>query len=166
MRAFRSRLELEIQRSQRYRRPLAVAILDVDRFRYLNLKYGYGVGDLVLGGVGNAISAATRTHDLTCRLGGDEFAILFLETPARGALEAMQRILAALEDLEAGGVSGHSASAGVAMLEPGQGVEGILANAVSALERARAGAGDRSRSTPARVSARRRRQTSSTRTAT
>ena len=141
LRAFRTQLELDVQRAQRYSRPLAVALLDVDRFRYLNLKHGYAVGDLVLGAVGDLIAGATRSHDLACRIGGDEFAILLPETDADGAVEAVQRIIVGLESLEAGGIQGQSVSAGIAMLEPAQAAEPLLAAARTALEEARAAGG-------------------------
>ena len=141
LRAFRTQLELDVQRAARYGRPLTVALIDVDRFRQFNLKHGYSAGDLVLRGVGAVIAATTRANDLACRLGGDEFAILFPETEREGAQDAVSRILVALEDLEAGGVRGHSASAGIAMLEPGQTPEALLAAAGSALEVARAAGG-------------------------
>ncbi len=141
LRAFRAQLELDVQRAQRHGRPLTVALLDIDRFRYLNLKHGYSAGDLVLGGVGAAIARRTRSQDLACRIGGDEFAILFPETETPGALDAVKRILVSLEDLEAGGVRGHSASAGVASLDPAQTPEALLAAAGSALEQARLAGG-------------------------
>ena len=83
LRTFRTQLELDVQRAERYGRPLAVAVLDIDRFRQFNLEHGYGAGDLVLARVGGAITAAIRTNDLACRVGGDEFAIMFPETDAR-----------------------------------------------------------------------------------
>ena len=141
LRAFRTQLDLDIQRARRYSRPLAIAVLDIDRFRYLNLKHGYACGDLVLGAVGGVVAAAVRSHDLACRIGGDEFAILFPETEVEGAVDAVQRILVSLESLDAGGVQGHSASAGVAMLDGSQGPESLLAAAASALDEARAAGG-------------------------
>ena len=93
LRTFRTQLELDVQRAERYGRPLAVAVLDIDRFRQFNLEHGYGAGDLVLARVGGAITAAIRTNDLACRVGGDEFAIMFPETDAAGAHEAVGRIL-------------------------------------------------------------------------
>ena len=141
LRSFRAQLELDVQRAERYGRPLAAALIDVDGFRQFNLKHGYAAGDQVLAGVGAVIADSSRTNDLACRMGGDEFAILFPETDHRGAFDAVGRILVALESLEAGGVRGHSASAGIAMLEPGQGPEALLAAASSALETARAGGG-------------------------
>jgi diguanylate cyclase (GGDEF)-like protein len=139
--AFRAQLDLDIQRAKRYKRPLAVALLDVDRFRYLNLKHGYGAGDLVLGAVGSLIAGGTRVCDLACRVGGDEFAVMFPGASAPAAAEAMQRILIEMEDLDAGGVRGHSASVGVAALGPDQSPEALLAAAGEALERSRAAGG-------------------------
>ena len=135
LRGFRTQLELDVRRAERYGRPLAVALIDIDRFREFNLKQGYGAGDLVLAGVGSAIAQVTRTNDLACRIGGDEFAVLFPETDHTGAEDAVGRILVSLEDLDAGGVRGHSASAGIAMLEPTQTPEALLAAAGKALQR-------------------------------
>jgi diguanylate cyclase (GGDEF)-like protein len=139
--AFRAQLELDVQRANRYKRPLSVAVLDIDRFRHLNLKHGYGAGDLLLGAVGTMIAARTRGSDLACRIGGDEFAIMFAETSAPRAADAMQRVLVEMEDLDAGGVRGHSASVGIAALQPDQSPEALLAAAGSALEQSRAAGG-------------------------
>jgi diguanylate cyclase (GGDEF)-like protein len=141
LRAFRAQLELDVQRAHRHGRPLSLAVLDIDRFRYFNLKHGYAAGDQVLAGVGAAIARRTRSHDLACRLGGDEFVLLFPETAAPGALDAMRRLLVELEELEVAGVRGHAASAGVAELATGQPAEAVLAAAGKALEQARAAGG-------------------------
>src|SRR5918992_2248235 len=76
LRAFRAQLELDVRRAQRYRRPLSVALLDVDGFRSVNEQGGYATGDRLLAAVGEAIARHTRAHDLACRTGGDEFALL------------------------------------------------------------------------------------------
>ena len=139
--AFRAQLELDIQRAKRYKRPLSVAVLDIDRFRHLNLKHGYAAGDGLLAAVGKLIGARTRSSDLACRIGGDEFGIMFAETGPAQAVEAMQRILVEMEDLDAGGVRGHAASVGVASLQRDQSAEALLAAAGSALEQSRAAGG-------------------------
>lgn len=142
LRAFRAQFELDLERSRRYERPMTVALLDVDRFRYINLKHGYGTGDAVLAAVGEAITACTRFNDLTCRVGGDEFAILFPETEPAGVTDAVGRLLVALESIEAGGVRGLSASVGIAGFEPpAQKPEELLAAAAAALDRARVAGG-------------------------
>src|SRR5215211_6270840 len=141
LRSFRAQLELDTARADRYGRPLSVALVDVDRFRQLNLEHGYAAGDALLAGLGHLISESTRMNDLACRTGGDEFAILLGETGGPEALEAIQRILVELEDLEIGPVRGISVSVGVAGLTPGDKPEALLAAAASALEEARAAGG-------------------------
>jgi HD-GYP domain-containing protein (c-di-GMP phosphodiesterase class II) len=74
-------------------------------------------------------------------MGGDEFGFLLPETGAAAATGAIERILVELEDVEAGGIRGISASVGIAALETGQKPESVLAAARSALEQARAGGG-------------------------
>ena len=141
--AFRAQLELDVQRAHRYRRPLSVAIIDIDGFRSINLNHGYGAGDQVLVAVAGVIAQMTRAHDLACRMGGDEFAVLLPETGSHDAHQAVERILIGLEDLSAGPVRGISVSIGVAALGPKQSPEQLLASANKALEQARASGGGR-----------------------
>jgi len=142
LRAFRTQLELDVARADRYGRPLSIALLDVDRFRQLNLDHGYATGDAVLGGLGHVISEETRMNDLACRMGGDEFAVLFGETEADEAIAAVKRLLIKLEELEVGAITGIPVSVGVAGLQPGQRPEALLAAAGEALEQARAAGGN------------------------
>jgi diguanylate cyclase (GGDEF)-like protein len=139
--AFRTQLELDVARAHRYGRPLSVALLDIDRFRHLNLEHGYGAGDGILIAVGRLIAEQTRVHDLACRMAGDEFALLLPETGTTAALGAIQRILVEFEEVQIGHIRGISISVGIATLEPGQRAEALLAAARSALEQARAGGG-------------------------
>lgn len=141
--AFRAQLELDVERAQRYGRPLTVAILDIDRFRYLNMKHGYAAGDKVLGTVGELLAARTRALDLTCRAGADEFVMLLSETPLGEAQIVLERILVALEEVEVGGHRGISASVGIAGLRHGQNADAVLAQAAMALEAARTEGGGR-----------------------
>lgn len=143
LRAFRTQLELDVQRAHRYRRPLSVAVIDIDGFRSINLKHGYGAGDSVLVAVAGVVSRLTRAHDLACRTGGDEFALLLPETGSQGAVGAVDRLLRALEDISAGPIRGLNISVGIAALRPKQSPERLLACAHQALEQARAGGGGR-----------------------
>jgi diguanylate cyclase (GGDEF)-like protein len=142
LRAFRTQLELDVARADRYGRPLSIALLDVDRFRQLNLEHGYAAGDAVLGGLGHLISEETRMNDLACRMGGDEFAVLFGETESAEAVAAVKRLLIKMEELEVGAIRGIPVSVGVAGLQPGQRPEALLAAAGAALEHARAAGGN------------------------
>jgi diguanylate cyclase (GGDEF)-like protein/putative nucleotidyltransferase with HDIG domain len=137
LKAFRAQLELDVRRSQRYHRPLSIALLDIDGFRAINLKHGYAGGDAVLAAVGGLLAESTRLHDLVCRMGGDEFAVLLPETGALAAVQAMERLIFQLEDLETAAVRGISISIGVASLEAKQTPERLLAVAAEALQQAR-----------------------------
>jgi diguanylate cyclase (GGDEF)-like protein len=143
LRAFRAQLELDVQRAHRYRRPLSLAVLDLDGFRAVNAKHGYGAGDRVLLAVAELIAERTRVHDLVCRMGGDEFAILLPETDAAAAVGTAERMLVEMEALDAGALVGVPASIGIAALGPGQTPERLLANARAALEEARSAGGGR-----------------------
>ncbi|HEX6117568.1 MAG TPA: diguanylate cyclase [Solirubrobacterales bacterium] len=153
LRAFRAQLDLDVRRAQRYRRPLSVALVDVDGFRAVNSDAGYAAGDELLTAVGAAIDRATRAHDLACRTGGDEFAILLAETPAADACIAVERLLLELEDVKLGRVRGVSASVGVADLTAAVTPEGMLAAARDGLDAARAAGGGRVAECPGVVAA-------------
>jgi diguanylate cyclase (GGDEF)-like protein/PAS domain S-box-containing protein len=73
---FRSRLEHGLQRARRDRRQLAILFLDLQRFKQINDSLGHQVGDAVLIGVANSLSAQVRASDTIARLGGDEFVII------------------------------------------------------------------------------------------
>jgi diguanylate cyclase (GGDEF)-like protein len=141
LKAFRTQLDLDVARAQRYQRPLSVALLDIDGFRKINLRHGYAVGDEVLATIGNVISDETRVHDLACRMGADEFGLLLPESSGPAAHLAIERLLVRLENVVAGPVSGLSMSVGVAGLEAKQSSEQVLAAAGEALQQARAAGG-------------------------
>ena len=141
LKAFRTQLDLDVARAQRYQRPLSVALLDIDGFRKINLRHGYAVGDEVLATIGNVISDETRVHDLACRMGADEFGLLLPESSGPAAHQAIERLLVRLENVVAGPVSGLSMSVGIAGLEAKQTSEQVLAAAGEALQQARAAGG-------------------------
>ena len=73
---FRDRLAQALARSERDRSPLAVLLLDIDRFKLINDSLGHLVGDELLREVAPRLSGAVRASDTVARLGGDEFAVL------------------------------------------------------------------------------------------
>jgi diguanylate cyclase (GGDEF)-like protein len=141
--AFRAQLELDVRRAQRYRRPLSVALLDLDGFRGVNAKFGYATGDQLLVAVGTVIAGHSRAHDVACRTGGDEFAVLLAETCSPAAREAMDRLSRELADVEVGLVRGAAVSVGIADLSVAQTPSGLLAAARESLESARDAGGGR-----------------------
>ncbi|MDQ2831920.1 MAG: EAL domain-containing protein, partial [Chloroflexota bacterium] len=76
--------------------PVALLLMDLDRFKEVNDTLGHHCGDLLLQHVGAHVSGALRTTDTVARLGGDEFAVLLPETDEQGAIAAAQKILQAL----------------------------------------------------------------------
>ncbi len=70
----------EIERANRYERPLSVAFVDIDHFKAVNDTYGHAAGDLVLRGVAQAIQVNLRATDMVGRYGGEEFMLLLTET--------------------------------------------------------------------------------------
>lgn len=78
-RHFMQSAEVELQRAQRYRRPVTVAMADLDFFKKLNDTYGHAAGDAVLRAFAELVQDTLRQSDLVCRYGGEEFAFLFPE---------------------------------------------------------------------------------------
>lgn len=85
-------LDLEHERSRRYRRPLGVLIVDVDFFKKINDTYLHSVGDLVLKAVAGAIRDMLRRTDLCGRFGGEEFVVIAPELTGEGAVVLAERV--------------------------------------------------------------------------
>lgn len=96
-RLFQEKSAEEFERSQRYRSPLSVIMLDVDKFKSYNDTFGHPAGDQVLKRVAAVMKATVRRTDLVARYGGEEFAILLPETAEEGARELAERLRAAIE---------------------------------------------------------------------
>ena len=95
-RAFFERLEIEKNRARRHVRPLALAYVDLDRFKEVNDKHGHSVGDELLDVVASAMKREVRQTDVIARLGGDEFALLLPETDSVAATAVLAKLRPAL----------------------------------------------------------------------
>ena len=73
--------EIESERAIRYKRPLSIALIDIDDFKKINDEYGHNTGDGVLIEIAKRIKAAARNTDMCGRYAGDEFLVLLPETP-------------------------------------------------------------------------------------
>lgn len=105
-RYFKQRLLDEIKRAVRFKRNLALIMVDIDHFKLLNDNYGHQTGDEVLKHVASILRRAVRTHDLPVRYGGEEFALVLPETEMTGAVAVAERIRRSIENdyLEVSGV--------------------------------------------------------------
>jgi two-component system, cell cycle response regulator len=96
-RHFYAQLEIEMDRANRYRRPLSLLFLDIDRFKDFNDAYGHLEGDKVLFRIGQIINSCLRIMDSAHRYGGEEFTIILPETNGKKAVNVGKRIRAATE---------------------------------------------------------------------
>lgn len=89
---------VEWERARREQKPLALVFIDVDHFKAYNDNHGHLEGDRALAAVAAEIKPlARRPGDLAARYGGEEFVLLLPNTPADGALEIAEALLAAVD---------------------------------------------------------------------
>src|SRR5437016_7174059 len=89
---FDATMSREIARCRRYGVPLSLLLVDVDRLKLMNDRWGHHAGDQALGRVAVAIQKSLRGTDIAARLGGDEFAIILPDTDAVAGLIVATRI--------------------------------------------------------------------------
>lgn len=90
-------LRNQIRIAQRYDRPLALMMLDIDHFKVFNDSHGHAAGDRVLQHVANVMLATTRDTDAVARYGGEEFVVIMPETDLAQALAGAERTRVAIE---------------------------------------------------------------------
>jgi diguanylate cyclase (GGDEF)-like protein len=97
-RLFRDRVNQAVVTARRTREPVAVMIIDLDRFKEVNDTLGHHVGDVLLRQVADRLRASLREGDTIARLGGDEFAVLLPVVTGQGAAAAVAgKLVSALE---------------------------------------------------------------------
>src|SRR6266705_1854877 len=101
-------------RELRERAPLALMMLDLDRFKRINDTAGHQAGDQVLVQVGALLKRHVRGSDIACRYGGEEFAVVLPKTTLESARRRSAEICSAIRR-EAELLRGVTASLGVAL---------------------------------------------------
>jgi diguanylate cyclase (GGDEF)-like protein len=121
-RRFQDSLAAEVARMVRFRRPLALAILEIDGFKAVNDAYGFPQGDLVLREVASVVRRSSRPTDEPARYRGEQLAIILPNTDPEGAYsmaEAIRRAVQAVEvRLPEGARVRVTVSVGVSALDP------------------------------------------------
>jgi diguanylate cyclase (GGDEF)-like protein len=96
-RHFYNQLKGEVDRSNRYKHPLSLLIMDIDNFKDYNDSYGHLEGDKVLVRIGKVIKPLLRKMDSAYRYGGEEFTFILPETIGSEAETVAQRIRKAVK---------------------------------------------------------------------
>lgn len=118
----RRRLSEELEgiytRARRYGTTCSIAMLDLDRFKTFNDRFGHLAGDDALRRVSEAVRSAVRESDGVFRYGGEEILVVLHEQRLDEATQAMERVRRAIERLEIPSVGGPlTASIGIAELD-------------------------------------------------
>ena len=95
-RAFDQQFAAELARAKRQGYPLALAVLDLTRFKEINDRFGHPAGDRALVRVAEALKKVLRGTDLLFRWGGDEFAVILPYADREGAAAAARRYAEAI----------------------------------------------------------------------
>lgn len=137
-------LAVERSRISRYGATSAVVMMDVDKLKIINDRYGHVVGSRVLQAIGQLLRITIRETDLAARYGGDEFVVILPHTTAAEGGAFAERFLSRLRELRPQGLE-VSMSVGVACLVASQaGTEdALLAQADAAAYRAKRAGGNR-----------------------
>lgn len=136
-------LRQEFERARRYARPLALVILDIDRFKTVNDELGHLMGDKVLQAIARTALQNIRITDRLGRWGGEEFLVICPEAALADALVVAERIRLGVATAAFPSGRRHSISAGVAALTPGDSVDSLLQRADTALYQAKNSGRDR-----------------------
>ncbi len=131
-------LQREVRRAQRYQRPLAVLMLDLDGFKELNDRLGHPAGDEALIALAERLRRMLRASDTVARWGGEEFVVIVPETELDAAAGLAEVVRGYVRDRPLMGDETVTASIGVSALRPGDRFNSLIERADAALYRAKA----------------------------
>ena len=92
-----SRLDYEVERAKRFKKPLSMIFLDLDNFKMVNDIHGHLYGSKLLQEVARLILGLIRNVDMACRYGGDEFIVVMPETSKQDAMVVAEKLRLAMK---------------------------------------------------------------------
>ncbi|MCE5262320.1 MAG: sensor domain-containing diguanylate cyclase [Deltaproteobacteria bacterium] len=125
-RHFLEELQQEMDRSDRYSHPFALIMFDIDHFKEVNDRFGHEAGDRVLRELAEMVRKRVRSTDLLARWGGEEFMILLPNTTLPPAATLAQDLLKQMQEGAFSEIGRITASFGVAVHRPGEGIDALL----------------------------------------
>lgn len=132
-------LRLRKSSAQRYGKNLAVIMLDIDRFKLINDRFGHPAGDEVLIAIAAILKATLRESDGCGRYGGEEFLLILPESDAEKACFLAERTRNNIEEMKIPVIDNMpvTASFGVAVYDPSRPDENLISLADKALYKAK-----------------------------
>ena len=121
-----------MNQARRSKKPLTLMLIDVDRFKQANTRFGHLTGDVVLANAAALLKDSVRGSDAVFRYGGDEFLVILADTSTADARHVVERIRARLADWNRVGHLENfelSLSIGVAEWVQGKTLDVVLDNA-------------------------------------
>ena len=101
---FELRLEEELKRSQKYKHPLNLVMIDIDYFKRVNDEHGHLMGDAVLKEVASVFKKSIRLEDVVARYGGEEFVLIMPHTSVENMRKTGERLRTEIEEMEISGI--------------------------------------------------------------
>jgi len=99
-RSFFEKAEAKLKLAQLDQSPLAILLIDIDQFKFLNDEYGHAQGDNMIRAFAKVVLNTVRVEDVQGRIGGEEFALMAVNTPLDGARDLAERVRSAVEKIE------------------------------------------------------------------
>ena len=135
-RSWDEEVRLALARAQRQAKPLALAMIDLDRFKQFNDTHGHQAGDALLAEAAASWRLSLRVTDFLARYGGEEFAVLLPDCPPDEAVAVLGRLRESTPEQQ-------TCSAGIAYWDGSESPEELVARADAALYQAKSGGRDR-----------------------
>jgi diguanylate cyclase (GGDEF)-like protein len=141
-RYFTKKLEEETERARRTGSKFSLIMLDIDRFKSINDRFGHNAGDSVLKSMAELIKNRIRKIDTLARWGGEEFVILLPDTTVKNAVRLAEELRESISRMDIPGVGRVTASFGVAGYCPGDTIDTLIQRADNYMYEAKAAGRD------------------------